>query len=216
MNTNYLVVIFKNKTKRKIINRFKTYKRAIDFFEKMVKESNDVVFEKLFDNGFESNYELALLEKISGTFIPIFIKDDLGRQIKIELDDNDYYIPKIVKYKIPELIHDYESKQKISFSEFLKIYLKKGDGFKMISKLNNKIILQNDDDYKIFTLKNDFDSSRFIDCLVSHFQQEKRSDCIFVKDSSTIQRKYLYSILVEKGFPKDYLFRQKTTHAPKT
>ena len=86
----------------------------------------------------------------------------------------------------------------------------------MISKLNNKVIVQNDDNYNLFTLKNDDDSSRLLDNLSENFISQKRSDCMFVKDYSTAQRKYLYLILSEKGFPKTYLFRQSTTHPTKT
>jgi hypothetical protein len=85
----------------------------------------------------------------------------------------------------------------------------------MVSSINNKIVVQNDDDYKLFTLKTIEDSSRFIDSLYNHFLLEKRNDTIFVKDHSTIQRKYLYKILEEKGFPKSYLFRHSTTHVSK-
>ncbi len=44
---------------------------------------------------------------------------------------------------------------------------------------------------------------------------KKRTNVILVKDYSTVQRKYLYSILEEKGFPKSYLFRHSTTHPVK-
>ena len=81
----------------------------------------------------------------------------------------------------------------------------------MVSKLNNKIIVQNDDVIKLFTFKNEDDSSRFIDNLSKVFISQKKIDCMFVKDSSTSQRKYLYNILVNYGFPKSYLFRQSTT-----
>lgn len=212
---NYLIVLFKNKVKKKIINKFKTHKKANEFINELIDESDKVLFEKKFDNGNPSEYEIALLEKTSGTLLPIFIKDEIGRQIKVELDDSDYTITKIVNYKIPELIQDYTNNEKISFDYFIKKYMKP-NGFKMVSKLNNKIIVQNDDEYNIFTLKNESDSSRFIDCLSNKFLSEKRFDCIFVKDYTTSQRKYLYSVLVEKGIPKGYLFRQKTTHSPKT
>lgn len=95
--------------------------------------------------------------------------------------------------------------------EFIKKYLK-GDGLKLVSKLNNKVVVQNDDTFNLFTLKNDDDSSRFIDSISQHLFKEKKMDCIFVKDYSTTQRKYLYNILTEKGFSKHYLQRQSTTH----
>jgi hypothetical protein len=82
----------------------------------------------------------------------------------------------------------------------------------MLSKLNNKIVLQNDDSFNLFTFKNNEDSERFINTLSELFIKEKRMDCIFVKDISTAQRKYLYEILITKGFPKKYLFRLSTTH----
>ena len=84
-----------------------------------------------------------------------------------------------------------------------------------MSKLNNKIIVQNDDKINLFTFKNDDDSSRFIDNLSSYFMDIKRMDCMFVKDYDTHQRKYLYDILVERGYPKSYLFRHSTTHPTK-
>jgi hypothetical protein len=212
---SYLIVLFKNKVKKKIINKFKTHKRANDLFNNLLSDSDSVIFEKQFDNGSSSKYEVGLLEKTSGTLLPYFIKDDIGRQVKVDLDNQDYTITKIYNYNIPELILDYSTDEKITCLEFIKKYLDP-PGFKMVSKLNNKVIVQNDDDYKLFTLKNDFDSSRLLDTLSELFMNQKRLDCMFVKDYSTNQRKYLYSILVEKGFPKNYLLRQSTTHPTKT
>jgi tricorn protease-like protein len=50
-------------------------------------------------------------------------------------------------------------------------------GLKLVSKLNNKIVVQNDDKFNLFTLKNDNDSSRFIDKLSELFIEQKRFDC---------------------------------------
>ena len=181
----------------------------------MVEESNTVLFDKKYENGYESLYELALLEKTSGTLSPMFMKDTFGRQVKVDLDDNDFTIIRISTYNLEELIVDYSTNTRITISDFIKKYLDP-PGLKMVSKLNNKVIVQNDDHYNLFTLKNDDDSSRLLDNLSENFISKKRSDCMFVKDYSTAQRKYLYSILSEKGFPKTYLFRQSTTHPTKT
>jgi hypothetical protein len=117
----------------------------------------------------------------------------------------------VTNYKVEELIQDYQTKSKITINQFIKKYLS-DNGLKMLSKINNKIVVQNDDNFNLFTLKNDNDSERFIDSLSELFINEKRNDCIFVKDSSIAQRKYLYDLLVMKGFPKSYLFRHSTTH----
>jgi hypothetical protein len=212
---NYLIVLFKNKKKKKIINKFKTHKRAKDFFDKLISESNNVLFSKEYENGVKSKYELALLENMSSSLLPIFLKDELGRNIKVNLDDSNYKITKIENYYEDEYILDYSTSKKIKLSDFIKKYLNP-EGFKLVSKLNNKVVVQNDDKFNLFTLKNEEDSFRFIDCLSEKFKTEKRSDCIFVKDYSTQQRKYLYDLLVKNGFPKNYLIRHSTTHPVKT
>lgn len=208
---NYLIVLFKNKVKKKIIKKFKTSNKANNFYESLLNESQNVIFDKQYENGFSFNYEIAILEKVSGTFLPVFLKDELGRNIKVDLMDDDYSINKINSYHIEELILDTSLNKKINSNEFIKLYLDPS-GLKLISKLNNKIVVQNDDKFNLFTLKNDYDSSRFIDTLSELFIEQKRFDCMFVKDYSNAQRKYLYNLLIENGFSKSYLQRQTTTH----
>jgi len=208
---NYLIVLFKNKIKKKIINKFKTSKRANDYYKSLLEGSDEVIFDKKYENGFECSYEIAILEKTSGTFLPVFLKDEFGRNVKINLDDEDYVISKINKYQTEELILDYQTNSKINSSDFIKKYLS-GNGLKLVSKLNNKIVVQSDDVFNLFTLKNDDDSYRFIDSISKKFLEQKKMDCIFVKDYSRTQRKYLYNLLTENGFSKQYLQRQSTTH----
>ena len=210
----YIIVLFKNKVKKKIIKEFKTIKKAEDYYKSLMDVSDTVIFDKQFDNGYESIYELAFLQPKTDKFSSLYVKDDFGRQIKIEMESGDNIITKINQYNIDEVFLDYSTKKKINTSSFIKKYLDP-IGLKLVSKLNNKIIVQNDDSYNLFTFKNDSDSSRFIDNISSHFVKSKRMDCLFVKDYDTNQRKYLYSVLVEKGFSKSYLFRQSTTHPTK-
>jgi hypothetical protein len=208
---NYLIVLFKNKVKKKIIKKFKTSNRANTFYESLLLESGNVIFDKQYENGFSFNYEIAILEKVSGTFLPVFLKDEFGRNIKVNLDNEDFSIKKINPYHIEELILDTTLNKKINSKEFIRLYLDP-PGFKLVSKLNNKIVVQIDDKFNLFTLKNEYDSSRFIDSISEFFIEQKRFDCMFVKDYSNAQRKYLYNLLVENGFSKSYLQRQTTTH----
>jgi|694.fasta_scaffold67281_2 hypothetical protein len=208
---NYLIVLFKNKIKKKIINKFKTHKKAQNLFKTLINDSDSVIFPKLYENGTYCEFELCLLEKTSGTFLPLFLKDEIGRQIKVDLDDEDYKITKIEKFRIEEEFLDYDNKCKITAPILIKRYLDK-DGLKLVSKLNNKIIIQNDTDLNLFTLKNDDDSERFIDSMSEFFITKKRTDCLFVKDYSSSQRKYLYKLLTDIGYPKTYLQRHSTTH----
>ena len=48
--------------------------------------------------------------------------------------------------------------------EFIKTYLQKNK-IKLISKLNNKVIVQVDDVFNLFSLKTDFDCDRFLGLL---------------------------------------------------
>ena len=54
---NYLIVLFKNKERKKIINKFKTYQRAKEFFDNQIKNTK-VVFKKGIENGKSCSFEL--------------------------------------------------------------------------------------------------------------------------------------------------------------
>ena len=214
MEHNYLVVVFKNKTKKKIINKFQTLGKASSCYDNLIKESNNVLFDKSFENGVQSNYEIALVVRKTGQTESVYIKDEIGRQKKVELEDDDYNILKISSYKIPDKILDLSNNKRITCEEFIKKYLPKNT-MSMVSSLNNKIVVQNDDKVNLFTLKTISDASRFIDFLFGYFLSQKRNETLFVKDVSTAQRKYLYKLLEEKGFSKSYIQRHSTTHVSK-
>ena len=207
---NYYIVLFKNKQKRKIINKFKTLNRAKKYYDNLLQISDDVFFKRQTENGDKCEYELALMENTKDN-TNLYIKDNLGRTIKVETDDDNLSIKNISKYRIEEGFVDYSNKNKIFYNDFEKKYLKR-DGLKLISKLNNKMIFQRDDEINLFTFKCEDDCEIFLEYLVNKFQKEKRMDCLIVKDSSKPQKKYLYNLLVEKGFPIDYLQRYSTTH----
>jgi hypothetical protein len=95
---------------------------------------------------------------------------------------------------------------------FLKTYCNKKD-FKSIFSLNNKVVVQVDDNFNLFSLKNSIDSHRFITVLESYFMNNGRKDAMFVKDTSTVQRKWLYNILEENGFDRKKLYKQVTTYS---
>ncbi len=119
-------------------------------------------------------------------------------------------MPLIQLVALPSKIILGRDKKKITTQAFIKKYLK-GDGLKMISVLNNKIVLQEDEKIHLFTLKSESESSRFVDNLSSHFFKIKRGDCLFVKDYSTAQRKSLYTLLESAGIDKKILYRKFTT-----
>jgi hypothetical protein len=150
---NYLVVLFKNKTRKKIIKKFITLSRAKNYFNQLIKESEDVIFEVLVENGKECKFELGLIEMSVNQSAPVYMTDEFGRSVKVKLEEGGMSILSINPYKEEDLIYDVRNKSKITAQEFIKKYLK-GDGLKMVSVLNNKVILQKDEEIDLFSLKN--------------------------------------------------------------
>ena len=207
---NYIVVLFKNKVRKRIIKKFITYNKAIKFFDGLKNTNDEVIFNKEVQSAKDCKFELALIEYSSSRLIPMYLTDEMGRNIRVKIEDPNLTIVKIIPYRVEDTIYDIQKKVKITTQKFIKQYLK-GDGLKMISGLNNKIIVQKDDETYLFTLKSELESSRFIDCISSHFYKIKRGDCLFIKDHSSPQRKYLYQLLESKGISKRMLYRKFTT-----
>jgi predicted Fe-Mo cluster-binding NifX family protein len=207
---NYLVVLFKDKKRKRIIKKFITHKKAKLLYDKMMKESNEVIFNTEVENGSPCKYELGIVEMSSKQLIPVYITDEFGRSVKVKLEEDGMTLYQIAPYKKEETIYDIDKKKKITTKEFVFKYLK-GTGMKMISSLNNKIIVQEEESIHLFTTKSESESQRFLDCLSLHFFKNKRGDCLFVKDHSTPQKKYLYDLLESKGISKKILYRKFTS-----
>lgn len=207
---NYLVVLFKDKKRKRIIKKFITHKKAKLLYDKMMKESDEVIFNTEVENGNPCKYELGIVEMSSKQLIPVYITDEFGRSVKVKLEEDGMTLYQIAPYKKEETIYDIDKKKKITTKEFVSKYLK-GTGMKMISSLNNKIIVQEEESLHLFTTKSESESQRFLDCLSLHFFKNKRGDCLFVKDHSTPQKKYLYDLLESKGISKKILYRKFTS-----
>lgn len=207
---NYLVILFKNKKKRKIINRFITEENAISFFKK-TKNENIVHFEKIIDGYDFCEFELGLARKNDGRFSKYFFKDDLGRQIKLDLEDPDYELIDISKFKVEEKFVDNQKNKKITLIEFYSDYLST-DTIKLVFILNNKIFVQEDTNFKMFTFKTEEECLRFLDSLSKFLIENEKTNCILINDVSSFQKKYLYDLLESNGFDKSVLYRKFTTY----
>ena len=98
MSNNFLVVLFKNRKRKKIIKRYATEKQALSFFTKLIK-GNDVVFEKKIENAEQVDYELGILSKNQSFQPSLFITDDYGRNNPVNLENPEYVFLDIKKYK---------------------------------------------------------------------------------------------------------------------
>ena len=211
---NHIIVLFKNKEKKKIINKFITLKKAKSKYKELLKISDEVIFEKKTENGFPCEFELGLLKLSTEKEQKVYLKDSLGRNIEVELDDENLTVLSMEKYKIEETFLDYKTKKKIDTKMLIDKYLK-GSGLKQVSKLNNKIVVQNDEKINLFTLKSEEDALRFTESLLNKLIEVNKKDCLVINDFNTIQRKYLYDLLENYGFSKSYLQTYSTTHPSK-
>lgn len=205
----YLIVLFKNKDRKKILKKFKTFERANTYFTNLI--NSEIIYDKKVENGEVVDFEVGLLEKDSKDFDIYYKKDNLGRQIKVELDDPEYKIIKVSDYKVEEFLFDVQTNKKISFKKFYNTYLK-GTGLKFISSLNNKIVVQEDDNYNLFSLKCEPEVGRFLQILSDVLYKNRRSDCVVVPETTKTHKKHLYTTLEQKGFSKSTLYRRSTTY----
>jgi predicted Fe-Mo cluster-binding NifX family protein len=207
---NYMVVLFKDKTKKKIIKKFITFKKAKSFYNDLIKKSDEVIFNVEVEAGKECKYEVGIVELSSKQLVPVYMTDEFGRSIKVKLNEDGMTLFQISPYKKEELIYDIKDGKKITVQDLIKKYMR-GDGLKMVSVLNNKVVVQEDEKINLFTLKSEKEASRLVDCMSLYFFKIKRGDCLFIKDYSSTQRKYLYTLLESNGFSKRVLYRKFTS-----
>jgi hypothetical protein len=210
MLNNFIIVLFKNKKKRKIIKSYAKEKTAKNKFKEIIKENDKIRFEKIVENATESNYEIGLLTNQTKIQNSLFITDELGRNNVVNLEDPEYVFLDIKKYKVEEKIYDWQTDSKINFDEMMSKYCNPGE-FKSIFTLNNKLCIQVDENMSLFSLKNSEESDRLLETIQEYFLETNRMDALFVRDFSNAQRKWLYEVLVKMGFDKKRLYRLKTT-----
>ena len=112
---------------------------------------------------------------------------------------------------MPEKIQNVKTKEREDVNSIIKKYIS-DSSLKLVSKLNNKIIIQDDDKFSLFSSKSEYDAERFLLNLESHMISKNRKNCLIVRDSSPEQKKYLYEVLSNVGFDKKMLYRKTTTH----
>jgi len=210
MKDVFQIILFKNNKKKKIFKSFKTKKNANSYFESKMKKSNRVKFKTLVENGVDVDMRLAIVSNTSNNdYSQIYYTDELGRQIIVnpKIDEN-LYIQKISQYNEEELIYDIKENKKIDIDFFIKKYLSEKELY-MLSKLNNKLIVQKNENIQLFSFKNENDVGRFVDSLTNSMD---KINFIYVSDISSAQKKYLYKLLEEIGFDKQMLYRKSTTH----
>ncbi len=207
-DTKYQIVIFNNKSKKRVIAASNIYNNIIKKYNKITTKSN-VIFSTKYNKKKECLFEIAVVCIGKCKSKVLHRRDELGRLIEITTKNKKYHILKIRDFELEEKIYDHQQKKRIYFEELFGKYLSSTNIIQMYS-LNNKIIIQNMEEFALFSLKNIGEARRFIEVAQGYFVQLHKSNCLFSKDLSTPQRKEIYNLLESKGFERSLLYKHYT------
>ena len=203
----YKIILFKNGKRLKCFFSSNSYKSITTKYNKIITEKKPkFVVEYLSRKKVRFEIGIITTETVENI---VYLKDEMGRTKEIVMGNSKYNFVKLLPYWKEEFIYDHKTKLKISYNQFLTNYLNSKD-FKQVFTLNNKLIVQNEDYFNIFSLKTVSDSSRLIDIIEFDLLDAGRMDCLFVRDTSTVQRKQLYNMLERRGYDRAFLRKQYT------
>mgnify|MGYP003653976414 CR=1 FL=1 len=207
MEKKYKIILLRDSLPKKTLFKSNVKRNIQQKFKKIGKEPHPLFIRKYVKRKI-CQFELGLfsLEPSQKT---LYIKDELGRNIKRELHLGDYFLIEIIPFWVEEHIYDHQTKKRISFEEFYDAYLHNSD-FRQLFTLNNKIVIQQDEIIFIFSLKNIDDTNRLVSSIKKYIIEKNKMNCLIVQDYDTIQRKQLYTMLEKKGFNKNFLYKHYT------
>jgi len=203
----YKIILFKNGKRVKCFFSSNSYKSILRKYSNIINEKKPkFVIEYLSRKKTRFEVGVVTTESVDDS---IFVKDEFGRTKEVTMGNTTYNIVKLLPYWKEELIYDHTSKTKITYLGFLSTYLNYKD-FKQVFTLNNKLVVQNDEEFNLFSLKTVSDALRLIDIIEFDLMDAGRMDCLFVRDTNTVQRKQLYDLLERKGYDRGFLRKQYT------
>lgn len=207
MLKKYKIILIKNSVPKKTLFTSNVKRTTFNKFHKFINTKKPLFTRKYVKRKF-CKFEIAIFSKES-TNQRIYRKDSLGRSLEVSIPLPGYHLIELLPYWVEELVYDHHKKSRVPLEDVIRDYLPKKD-FKQVFTLNNKLIIQNDDEFKIFSLKNISDCSRLLEKINKIFIDLGRTDCLFVPDFSTAQRKQLYKLLEDYGLSRKFLYKQYT------
>lgn len=204
----YHIILFNNKRKKKILFSSNLRKTVTQKY-KQLKKKTSLIFPLKILNREECYFEIALVEKKGGSESGKLVKDGVGRWTRNVIKNQDYQLIEICDHMVECTLYDHQTKKRVVVQEILSKYLSTVEMTQLFS-LNNKIVIQREDVFSLFSLKTVSESKRFMECMSTYFRINGITNCLLVTDFSTIQRKQLYTILENKGFKKSLLYKHYT------
>tara|TARA_R110002110_G_scaffold186071_2_gene393080 strand:- start:172 stop:807 length:636 start_codon:yes stop_codon:yes gene_type:complete len=203
----YKIVLFKNGERNKVFFSSNSKKSILEKYTKILKEKKPKFIIEYISRK-KVMFELSVVTT-EGTSESLYMKDNIGRTKQVTLGESNYNFIKILPYWKEERIYDHTLKTKIPFVQLFDVYLSDSE-FKQVFTLNNKLIIQKDENFNLFSLKTVSDALRLINVIEIEFLNSGRYDCLFVTDTNTVQRKELYDMLEKNGYKRGFLRKQFT------
>ena len=203
----YKIILFKNNERVKSFFSSNNKKSILEKYNKLIGEKKPKFIIEYISRK-KVMFELAIITTETSKE-SIFVKDELGRTKKIYMGNSEYNIIKLLPYWREEYVYDHHTKTKISFENLINTYMLDKE-FKQVFTLNNKLIIQKENVFNVFSLKTISDSLRLLRIIELEFLNIGRYDCLFVEDTNTVQRNQLYDLLVNNGYGRAFLRKQYT------
>ena len=164
----YHIILFNNKKKKKILFSSNLRKTVNQKYKELKKKTNPIFPLKIL-NREECSFEIALVERKSGKETGKLRKDDVGRWTRNVIKNQDYQLIEVCEHQVEGTLYDHQNKQRITTQELLSKYLPKSEMCQLFS-LNNKIVMQKEDEFSLFSLKTVNESKRFMESISSYFR----------------------------------------------
>ena len=118
----YKIVLFKNGERNKVFFSSNSKKSILKKYNKLIEEKKPKFITEYISRK-KVMFELAIIttEQSDKT---IFVKDSLGRTKKISLGNSSYHIIKLLPYWKEERLYDHATKCKITFQEFINLFIR--------------------------------------------------------------------------------------------
>tara|TARA_R110000824_G_scaffold21970_1_gene81159 strand:+ start:768 stop:1394 length:627 start_codon:yes stop_codon:yes gene_type:complete len=207
MVKKYKIVLIQSNNVKKVLATSNVKRNIYSKFNKFLREKKPL-FILNYTKRKNTSFELGVISTLPSES-DVYKKDELGRNVIVNIDYPNYFLHDLSSYWVEEKVYDHQIKKRIFFNTFITNYTK-SKNIKHIFTLNNKLIVQENDKYFLFSLKTTQDSQRFLDCIKKHLYKYGRSDCLLIPDTSTVQRKELYKLLETQGFNKKMLYKHFT------
>ena len=207
MLKKYKIILLKNGSPQKTLFSSNVKRTTYNKFQKFINSKKPLFVRKYVKRKF-CQFELGIFSKENNN-INVYKKDELGRNVLVDYAIPNYYLVDLTEYWVEEFVFDHSLGSRISVDSLITKYLPKKN-FKQVFSLNNKLVIQDGDKFNIFSLKTVGDCTRLLEIIKSLFIGGGRLDCLFVQDTSTIQRKQLYDLLENYGFNRKFLYKQYT------